>query len=92
MADCWDASDNAALGKEIMMLPTGNFSGQRRYGQTETLLRSPMTYGASMLIMPIFADGGTHLFTHDNRPAGIIEAIQILRATTVYVSPTLLYM
>ena len=56
------------------------------------LLVAPMTHGANTLIMPIFAVGGTQLFTHDSRPAGIIEAIQTLRATTVYVPPTLLYM
>ena len=56
------------------------------------LLVAWMTYGANTLIMPIFAVGSTQLFNHDSRPAGIIEAIQTLRATTVYVPPTLLYM
>ena len=40
------------------------------------LLVAPMTHGANTLIMPIFAVGGTQLFNHDSRPAGIIEAIQ----------------
>ena len=53
------------------------------------LLVASMTHGVNTLIMPIFA---VQLFTHDSRPAGIIEAIQTLRATTVYVPPTLLYM
>jgi len=56
------------------------------------LLVAPMTHGANTLIMPIFAVGGTQLFTHDNRPAGIIRSIQTMRATAVYVPPTLLYM
>ncbi len=56
------------------------------------LIVAPMTHGANTLIMPIFAVGGTQLFTHNSRPAGIINAIQTLRATTVYVPPTLLYM
>ncbi|MGB1758216.1 MAG: class I adenylate-forming enzyme family protein, partial [Candidatus Puniceispirillaceae bacterium] len=56
------------------------------------LIVAPMTHGANTLIMPIFAVGGTQLFTHNSRPEGIINAIQTLRATTVYVPPTLLYM
>ncbi len=56
------------------------------------LIVAPMTHGANTLIMPIFAVGGTQLFTDNSRPAGIINAIHTLRATTVYVPPTLLYM
>ena len=56
------------------------------------LVVAPMTHGANTLIMPIFAVGGTQLFTQNKTPAGIINAIQTLRATTVYVPPTLLYM
>jgi hypothetical protein len=52
MADFWGASDNAALGAEIIMLPIDNFSGQRRYGKTELLLRSPMLTDVSRPAMP----------------------------------------
>lgn len=56
------------------------------------LLAAPMTHGANTIILPIFAAGGTQLFMDQPSPAAILNAISTLRATTIFVPPTVVYM
>ena len=56
------------------------------------LIAAPMTHGANTLILPIFAVGGTQLFMEQASPANILRAIETLRATTMFVPPTIIYM
>ncbi len=57
------------------------------------LIAAPMTHGANTLIMPILAKGGTQLFMSEPAtPQAIMRAIERLRATSVFVPPTIVYM
>ena len=56
------------------------------------LLAAPMTHGANTMILPIFAVGGTQLFMGQPSPSAILEAISSMRATTIFVPPTVCYM
>ena len=56
------------------------------------LLAAPMTHGANTMILPIFAVGGTQLFMGQPSPAAILDAIETMQATTIFVPPTLCYM
>lgn len=56
------------------------------------LLAAPMTHGANTMILPIFAVGGTQLFMGQPSPAAILDAIETMHATTIFVPPTLCYM
>jgi len=56
------------------------------------LLAAPMTHGANTMILPIFAVGGTQLFMGQPSPAAILDAIDSMQATTIFVPPTLCYM
>ena len=56
------------------------------------LLAAPMTHGANTMILPIFAVGGTQLFMGQPSPAAILDAIATMRATTIFVPPTVCYM
>ena len=53
---------------------------------------APMTHGANTMILPIFAVGGTQLFMGEPTPAAILDAIDRMRATTIFVPPTVCYM
>ena len=69
------------------MLVSYEFDSQDRH-----LLAAPMTHGAGTLILPIFAAGGTQLFIDQPSPANILNAIEKLRVTTMFVPPTIIYM
>ena len=69
------------------MLASFGFDADDRH-----LLAAPMTHGANTLILPIFAAGGTQLFMGPTSPTAILEAIAALRATTIFVPPTVVYM
>ena len=69
------------------MLVSYEFDSQDRH-----LVAAPMTHGANTLILPIFAVGGTQLFIEQPSPANILRAIETLRATTMFVPPTIIYM
>ena len=69
------------------MLVSYEFDSQDRH-----LIAAPMTHGANTLILPIFAVGGTQLFMEQPSPANILRAIETLRATTMFVPPTIIYM
>ena len=56
------------------------------------LLAAPMTHGANTMILPIFAVGGTQLLMGKPKPAAILGAIESMRATTIFVPPTVCYM
>ena len=56
------------------------------------LLAAPMTHGANTMILPIFAVGGTQLFMGQPSPSAILKAISSMRATTIFVPPTVVYM
>ncbi|MBT6095637.1 MAG: AMP-binding protein [Rhodospirillaceae bacterium] len=56
------------------------------------LLAAPMTHGANTLIMPIFAKGGVQLFMGKSNPVAIMDAIERMRATSLFVPPTVIYM
>ena len=56
------------------------------------LLAAPMTHGANTIILPIFAVGGTQLLMGQPHPAAILDAIEKMRATTIFVPPTVCYM
>ena len=56
------------------------------------LLAAPMTHGANTFILPIFAVGGTQLFNDNNSPKMILRAISKLKATTIFIPPTIVYM
>ena len=56
------------------------------------LLAAPMTHGANTIILPIFAVGGTQLFMGQPSPASILDAIERMQATTIFVPPTVCYM
>ena len=56
------------------------------------LLAAPMTHGANTIILPIFAVGGTQLFMGKPTPTTILDAIDRMRATTIFVPPTVCYM
>ena len=63
------------------------------FDQTDRhLLAAPMTHGANTIILPIFAAGGTQLFMGKTSPATILQAIADLRATTMFIPPTVVYM
>ncbi len=56
------------------------------------LIAAPMTHGANTLIMPILAMGGTQLFMGKSNPVAIMDAIERMRATAMFVPPTVIYM
>lgn len=56
------------------------------------LLAAPMTHGANTMILPIFAVGGTQLLMGQPNPAAILDAIERMQATTIFVPPTVCYM
>jgi fatty-acyl-CoA synthase len=56
------------------------------------LIAAPMTHGANTLIMPILAMGGTQLFMGKSSPVTIMDAIERMRATSMFVPPTVIYM
>jgi fatty-acyl-CoA synthase len=56
------------------------------------LIAAPMTHGANTLIMPILAKGGTQLFMGKSSPVTIMDAIERMRATSMFVPPTVIYM
>ena len=56
------------------------------------LLAAPMTHGANTLIFPIFAVGGRQLFMGPASPAAIMDAIEGMRATAMFIPPTVVYM
>lgn len=57
------------------------------------LIAAPMTHGANTLIMPILAKGGTQLFMGPKSgPVAIMDAIEKMRATAMFVPPTVIYM
>ena len=56
------------------------------------LLAAPMTHGANTMILPIFAVGGTQLFMGQPSPSNILDAIESMRATAIFVPPTVCYM
>jgi fatty-acyl-CoA synthase len=69
------------------MLASFGFDGNDRH-----LLAAPMTHGANTLILPVFAVGGTQLFMGQPSPGAILKAISKMRATTIFVPPTVVYM
>lgn len=69
------------------MLAAFGFASNDRH-----LLAAPMTHGANTIILPIFAVGGTQLLMGQPRPAAILDAIEKMRATTIFVPPTVCYM
>ncbi len=69
------------------MLAEFGFDGSDRH-----LLAAPMTHGANTMILPIFAVGGTQLLMGQPSPAKILDAIESMRATTIFVPPTICYM
>ena len=56
------------------------------------LLAAPMTHGANTMILPIFAVGGTQLLMGQPSPLAILDAIESMRATAIFVPPTVCYM
>jgi fatty-acyl-CoA synthase len=56
------------------------------------LIAAPMTHGANTLIMPILAKGGQQLFMGKSSPVKIMDAIEKMRATSLFVPPTVVYM
>lgn len=56
------------------------------------LIAAPMTHGANTLIMPILAKGGQQLFIGKSNPVAIMDAIERMRATSLFVPPTVIYM
>lgn len=56
------------------------------------LIAAPMTHGANTLIMPTFAKGGQQLFMGKSNPLAIMDAIERMRATSLFVPPTVIYM
>jgi fatty-acyl-CoA synthase len=56
------------------------------------LLAAPMTHGANTMILPVFAKGGTQLFMGKSNPVAIMDAIERMRATSLFVPPTVIYM
>ncbi len=69
------------------MLSSFEFDADDRH-----LLAAPMTHGANTMIMPIFAKGGTQLFMGKSNPVAIMDAIERMRATSLFVPPTVIYM
>ena len=69
------------------MLTSFGFDADDRH-----LIAAPMTHGANTLIMPILAKGGTQLFMGKSSPVTIMDAIERMRATSMFVPPTVIYM
>jgi len=69
------------------MLTSFQFDADDRH-----LIAAPMTHGANTLIMPILAKGGQQLFMGKASPVKIMDAIETMRATSMFVPPTVVYM
>jgi fatty-acyl-CoA synthase len=71
----------------VSMLAAFGFGSNDRH-----LLAAPMTHGANTMILPIFSVGGTQLLMDRPSPGAILDAIDRMRATTIFIPPTVCYM
>jgi acyl-CoA synthetase (AMP-forming)/AMP-acid ligase II len=55
------------------------------------ILAAPMTHAAGLLTFPVLERGGTTIVQESVDPARIIEAIEVQRATRLFLPPTAIY-
>lgn len=55
------------------------------------LVVAPITHGTSTFLLPILGSGGSLIFPADAKPPGILDAIELYGATTLFMPPTLVY-
>lgn len=56
------------------------------------VVAAPVTHGTSTYLMPVLAQGGTHVFLEASSPATITEAFRERGGTLSFMPPTLIYM
>ncbi|CAM3896407.1 class I adenylate-forming enzyme family protein [Bordetella tumulicola] len=56
------------------------------------VVAAPITHGTSTYLMPVLAQGGTHVFLDTSSPATITEAFRERGGTLSFMPPTLIYM
>jgi len=73
---CWNA-------KIVNQLHAFRFSERDRF-----LATTPLTHGASTYLMPILASGGAVAVTADTKPPALLDAIERMGITTLFMPPT----
>ncbi|MDM9559850.1 class I adenylate-forming enzyme family protein [Bordetella petrii] len=56
------------------------------------VVAAPVTHGTSTYLLPVLAQGGTHLFLAESSPAAITAAFRERGGTLAFMPPTLIYM
>ncbi|MVW73533.1 AMP-binding protein [Bordetella sp. 15P40C-2] len=56
------------------------------------VVAAPVTHGTSTYLMPVLAQGGTHLFLEESNPATVTAAFRERGGTLAFMPPTLIYM
>jgi acyl-CoA synthetase (AMP-forming)/AMP-acid ligase II len=68
------------------------YSHFQYYDDARHLVVAPMTHAAGIFSCLHFARGGTNLILHEVSPSSIIDSIEKLRITHLFLPPTVLYM
>jgi len=56
------------------------------------VVAAPVTHGTSTYLLPVLAQGGTHVFLEESSPATITAAFRERGGTLAFMPPTLIYM
>lgn len=56
------------------------------------VVAAPVTHGTSTYLLPVLAQGGTHLFLEESTPATVTAAFRERGGTLSFMPPTLIYM
>jgi len=56
------------------------------------VVAAPVTHGTSTYVLPVLAQGGTHVFLEESSPAAITAAFRERGGTLSFMPPTLIYM
>ncbi|MBV7481706.1 AMP-binding protein [Bordetella sp. BOR01] len=56
------------------------------------VVAAPVTHGTSTYLLPVLAQGGTHVFLEESSPATITKAFRERGGTLSFMPPTLIYM
>lgn len=70
-----------------------NLIDAHQFGESDrNLIITPLTHGAGTYLLPVLAKGGCHVILDDTSPAGVLDALQNLAISNVFMPPTLIYM